>query len=57
MLPRLIFASTSLDAFLSGGTRHPDGRRARDTFTGLKKTCRFSRLFVLAVLVVPLAGG
>lgn len=25
---------------ISGGTRHPDGRRARDTFTGLKKTCR-----------------
>jgi hypothetical protein len=25
---------------ISGGTRHNDGRRARDTFTGLKKTCR-----------------
>jgi len=25
---------------ISGGTRHADGRRARDTFTGLKKTCR-----------------
>lgn len=25
---------------ISGGTRHTDGRRARDTFTGLKKTCR-----------------
>ena len=25
---------------ISGGTRHDDGRRARDTFTGLKKTCR-----------------
>lgn len=25
---------------ISGGTRHPDGRLARDTFTGLKKTCR-----------------
>ena len=25
---------------ISGGTRHEDGRRARDTFTGLKKTCR-----------------
>ena len=23
---------------ISGGTRHDDGRRARDTFTGLKKT-------------------
>jgi hypothetical protein len=27
-------------ALISGGTRHDDGRRARDTFTGLKKTCR-----------------
>ena len=27
-------------ALISGGTRHEDGRRARDTFTGLKKTCR-----------------
>ena len=35
---------------ISGGTRHEDGRRARDTFTGLKKTCRKKRLFVLAVL-------
>ena len=42
---------------ISGGTRHPDGRRARDTFTGLKKTETQARLFVLAVLVVPLAGG
>jgi uncharacterized coiled-coil protein SlyX len=25
---------------ISGGTRHDHGRRARDTFTGLKKTCR-----------------
>ena len=25
---------------ISGGTRHEDGRRARDTFAGLKKTCR-----------------
>ncbi len=25
---------------ISGGTRHNNGRRARDTFTGLKKTCR-----------------
>ncbi len=25
---------------ISGGTRHDDGRLARDTFTGLKKTCR-----------------
>ena len=25
---------------ISGGTHHADGRRARDTFTGLKKTCR-----------------
>lgn len=25
---------------ISGGTRHNDGRRSRDTFTGLKKTCR-----------------
>ena len=25
---------------ISGGTRHDDGRRARDPFTGLKKTCR-----------------
>lgn len=25
---------------ISGGTRHDDGRRARDTFIGLKKTCR-----------------
>jgi hypothetical protein len=25
---------------ISGGTRHADGRRVRDTFTGLKKTCR-----------------
>ena len=25
---------------ISGGTRHDKGRRARDTFTGLKKTCR-----------------
>ncbi len=25
---------------ISGGTRHDDRRRARDTFTGLKKTCR-----------------
>lgn len=25
---------------ISGGTRDDDGRRARDTFTGLKKTCR-----------------
>jgi len=25
---------------ISGGTRHDNGRRARDTFTGLKKTCR-----------------
>ncbi len=25
---------------ISGGTRHDEGRRARDTFTGLKKTCR-----------------
>jgi ferredoxin len=25
---------------ISGGTRHDDGRRVRDTFTGLKKTCR-----------------
>ena len=25
---------------ISGGTRHENGRRARDTFTGLKKTCR-----------------
>lgn len=52
---------------ISGGTRHDDGRRARDTFTGLKKTPEESRrgtaagtrglrlpqacLFVLAVLV------
>ncbi len=35
-----IFASTSPAACISGGTRHADGRRARDTFTGLKKTCR-----------------
>jgi hypothetical protein len=25
---------------ISGGTRHDNGRRSRDTFTGLKKTCR-----------------
>ncbi len=25
---------------ISGCTRHDNGRRARDTFTGLKKTCR-----------------
>ena len=25
---------------ISGGTRHDNGRRARDTFAGLKKTCR-----------------
>ena len=25
---------------ISGGTRHDNGRRVRDTFTGLKKTCR-----------------
>ena len=25
---------------ISGSTRHDNGRRARDTFTGLKKTCR-----------------
>lgn len=25
---------------ISGGTRHDNGRRARDTFIGLKKTCR-----------------
>ena len=25
---------------ISGGTRHDDGLRARDTFTSLKKTCR-----------------
>lgn len=25
---------------VSGGTRSPDGRRGRDTFTSLKKTCR-----------------
>lgn len=25
---------------ISGGTRHNNGRMARDTFTGLKKTCR-----------------
>ena len=25
---------------ISGGTRHDNGRRIRDTFTGLKKTCR-----------------
>ncbi len=25
---------------ISGGTRHDNGRLARDTFTGLKKTCR-----------------
>ncbi len=25
---------------ISGGTRHENGRQARDTFTGLKKTCR-----------------
>lgn len=25
---------------ISGGTRHDNGRMARDTFTGLKKTCR-----------------
>ena len=56
MQPRPIFASMSPGAFLSGGTRHPDGRRARDTFTGLKKTCRFSRLFVLAVLAIALGG-
>lgn len=25
---------------ISGGTRNENGRQARDTFTGLKKTCR-----------------
>jgi hypothetical protein len=25
---------------ISGGTRSEDGRRCRDTFAGLKKTCR-----------------
>ncbi len=25
---------------ISGGTRHDNGRRARDPFTALKKTCR-----------------
>ena len=25
---------------ISGGTRHDNGLRARDTFTSLKKTCR-----------------
>ena len=25
---------------ISGGTRHDNGRRARDPFAGLKKTCR-----------------
>jgi len=40
---------------ISGGTRHDDGRRARDTFTGLKKTCR--SLPIRFGSTVALAGG
>ncbi len=40
---------------ISGGTRDDDGRRARDTFTGLKRLAA-SWGFFLAIFAVPLFG-
>ncbi len=37
---------------ISGGTRHDNGRRVRDTFTGLKKTCRALRFIRMAVFTL-----
>ncbi len=41
---------------ISGGTRHENGRRARDTFTGLKKTCRKLALSFWQYLLSRLTG-
>ena len=41
---------------ISGGTRHDNGRRARDTFTGLKKTCRKLALSFWQYLLCRLTG-
>ena len=41
---------------ISGGTRHDNGRRARDTFTGLKKTCRKLALSFWQYLLSRLTG-
>ena len=42
---------------ISGGTRHDNGRRARDTFTGLKKTCRKLALSFWHYLLSRLTGN
>ena len=34
---------------ISGSTRSDSGRRCRDTFASLKKTCRFPRSFLLGI--------
>ncbi len=41
---------------ISGGTRHERGRMARDTFTGLKKTCRKLGLSFWQYLLSRLTG-
>ena len=41
---------------ISAGTRHDNGRRARDTFTGLKKTCRKLALSFWQYLLSRLKG-
>ncbi len=41
---------------ISGGTRHELGRRARDTFTGLKKTCRKLAISFWQYLLCRLTG-
>ena len=41
---------------ISGGTRHERGRMARDTFTGLKKTCRKLALSFWQYLLCRLTG-
>lgn len=41
---------------ISSGTRHENGRRARDTFTGLKKTCRKLALSFWQYLLSRLTG-
>ena len=41
---------------ISGGTRHDNGRMARDTFTGLKKTCRKLGLSFWQYLLCRITG-
>jgi len=40
---------------ISGGTRHADGHRVRDTFAGLKDLSQ-ARLFVLVLVTIALQG-